>query len=186
MPETTTERPYPDRMTMPGDRARPSSHASGEAAPAPRFVGLDRKAIADAQARFDKGDEHALVDCLEIMGTKRFMRAAPRDMKAELQATLKATGAQLAAKLRDARPKAKKPKARPQTVRTSQARPAAQPALSSQPEGAAELAAAIKRNRELLDGKAAEPKPEKLSQEEIAAMWKDAHERVARDSGRIR
>ncbi len=143
--------------------------------PSPRFVALDRAKIAEAQARFDAGEEHALVDCLELMGTTRFMRAAPKDMKAELQATLQATGAQLAAKLRAARPK---PKAKRRPVPASQARPAAQPAASREVEGAKELAALIKQNAPHQEAPAA------MSQEQIARTWQDAHDKVARETGR--
>jgi hypothetical protein len=147
--------------------------------PSPRFVALDRAKIAEAQNRFDAGEEHALVDCLELMGTTRFMRAAPKDMKTELQATLQATGAQLAAKLRAARPQAKaKTKRRP--VPTSEARPTATPAARREVEGAKELAALIKQNAPHQEAPAA------MSQEQIDRTWQEAHERVARDTGRIR
>lgn len=168
------------KKPTPSAGATAINKAAGDTA-SPRFVGLDRAKIADAQARFDAGEENALVDCFEIMGTKRFMRAAPRDMKAELQATLKSTGAQMAAKLRDARPKAKKPKARPQAVRTSQARPVAQPAPRGEAEGAKELRALIAQHAPNQTAPDAGP-----SQAEIARTWQEAHDKVARETGRIR
>lgn len=169
-----------------------------------RMVGW---ALDDAKKYGGNYGARSIDNVIAKIGVDRFLAAAPPDVAAKMRALIR--------KERARQPEAAAPKPKPAAkadtrpafvirsigsqaeidalnAREAAEHPAACRCQSCEivkgrsASGASVLAGNIRRNTALLNGPSAKPKSDKLSQAEIDATWREAHARVARDSGRTR
>ncbi|MFZ5701808.1 MULTISPECIES: hypothetical protein [Pseudomonadota] len=82
-----TERPYPDRVTMPGDRHGLRLSANIEAREetlAAQRLAYDRRRVAQAVVDFADGHKAAMTELMAEMGMSRFYAASPPELQVKL------------------------------------------------------------------------------------------------------